>query len=102
MKEREIVGMGTFLWNILLFSADASAVLARQQRILQQADDKRKEQIEEINSKFQAEPDADHNRYYNTVITHEQKEREKLVDEGDQLDVHISSSEYHEYNDNKK
>ena len=73
---------------------DVSAVLARQQRILQQADDKRKEHVDEINSQFQTEPDADHNRYYNTVITHEQKEREKLVEEGDQLDVHISSSEY--------
>ena len=74
-------------------SVDVSAVLARQQRILQLADEKRQEHIDEINSKFQTEPDGDHKRYYNTVITREQKERERLVDDGEQLDVHISSSE---------
>ena len=56
-------------------------------------DEKRREQIDEVNAKFQTDPDADHRRYYNTVITHEQKMREKLVDDGDVLDVHISSSE---------
>lgn len=92
MMESVIVGMGISV-VLVDISVDVSAVLARQQRILQLADEKRQEHIDEINSKFQTEPDGDHKRYYNTVITREQKERERLVDDGEQLDVHISSSE---------
>ena len=49
---------------------------------------------EEVNSKFQTEPDGDHKRYYGSTTTKQQRDREKLVEEGDQLDVHISDSEY--------
>ena len=49
---------------------------------------------EEVNSKFQTDPDGDHRRYYSSTITKEQHDREKLVEDGDQLDVHISDSEW--------
>lgn len=74
---------------------DVSTLTARQQQIMNQVDQERARlHADEVNSKFQTEPDPDHKRYYNTTLTKEQKDREKLVDDGEQLDVHISDSEY--------
>lgn len=67
----------------------------RQRMIMSRADEERRRaHAEEIASKFMTEPDGDHRRYYNTVVTKEQKDREKLVEEGDQLDVQLPDSEY--------
>ena len=66
----------------------------RQRMLLDKADEERRRlHADEVNSKFMTEPDGDHRRYYNSVITKEQKDREKLVADGEQLDVHISDSE---------
>ena len=75
-------------------SVDANAVVARQRELMNMVDAERQRiHANEINSKFQTEPDGDHKRYYSSTITKEQRDREKLVEEGDQLDVHISDSE---------
>ncbi|KAK8816236.1 hypothetical protein WA556_001181, partial [Blastocystis sp. ATCC 50177/Nand II] len=73
---------------------DATAVTARQQLIMNLVDkEKARLHAEELNAKFRTEPDPDHKRYYNTTLTKEQKDREKLVEDGEQLDVHISDSD---------
>ena len=77
-------------WN----GVDVRSLRNRQRMLLDKADEERRRlHADEVNSKFMTEPDGDHRRYYNSVITKEQKDREKLVDDGEQLDVHISDSD---------
>ncbi|KAK8790095.1 hypothetical protein WA588_000263, partial [Blastocystis sp. NMH] len=77
-------------WN----GVDANAVVQRQRELMKMVDAERQRlHAEEVNSKFQTDPDGDHRRYYSSTITKEQHDREKLVEDGDQLDVHISDSD---------
>ena len=83
------------LFFFLTTRYDATAVTARQQLIMNLVDkEEARLHAEELNAKFRTEPDPDHKRYYNTTLTKEQKDREKLVEDGEQLDVHISDSEW--------
>ena len=85
---------GCFLFLLLTGSVDANAVVQRQRELMKMVDAERQRlHAEEVNSKFQTDPDGDHRRYYSSTITKEQHDREKLVEDGDQLDVHISDSE---------
>ena len=94
MRVNEIVGMGRSCSIKFMYSVDANAVVDRQRELMNMVDAERQRiHANESNSKFQTEPDGDHKRYYSSTITKEQRDREKLVEEGDQLDVHISDSE---------
>ena len=87
--------MGYASWIFLLITrADADEVVSRQMKLMEMVDEERSRlHAEEVKSKFQTEPDGDHKRYYGSTTTKQQRDREKLVEEGDQLDVHISDSE---------
>ena len=86
---------GCFLFLLLPGSVDANAVVQRQRELMKMVDAERQRlHAEEVNSKFQTDPVGDHRRYYSSTITKEQHDREKRVEDGDQLDVHISDSEW--------
>ena len=88
-------GTGASFLFLLERSVDANAVVQRQRELMKMVDAERQRlHAEEVNSKFQTDPDGDHRRYYSSTITKEQRDRERLVEDGDQLDVHISDSEW--------